>query len=570
MNVQELYQKKLTTAAEAVKAVKSGDWVDYGWCTNHPYTLDKALAARQSELRDVKVRGGVTMWMPEICKAEDAGEHFTWHSWHCSGIDRKIIAKGMGYFSPMRYSELPRFYRDGNATVDVAMIQVTPMDKHGNFSYALACSHLADMLDAAKTVIVEVNENLPWVYGLTGCEINIKDVDMVVEGENPPVAQLGAGGAPRASIELGRGNFKKAERILGTSAAFLVAIALTLTVILQATKEPVLRAFGASDANIGYAVDFITIYLVGTVFVQLTLGLNNFISAQGKTTIAMTSVLIGTGTSIILDPVFIFVLGWGVKGAAVANVIAQLISSVWIILFLASGRSAIRLRPSNIRFNRVIVPILTLGLAPFIMQITECLINVVFNVGLQRYGGDDYVTSMTIITSLMQVVSVLTNGFQQGIQPIIGFNFGARRMDRVRQAIRVAFIAQITSATVLVSILAAFPSVFAAWFTSSPEVIGIVTRMMPVFVAGWGVFGIQMGAQCALVGMGQAKQSVFLAIFRKIIMLVPLALTLPHWIGVTGIFLAEPISDATSGIVAGILFYVTYRSLTRADDAKNR
>ena len=375
---------------------------------------------------------------------------------------------------------------------------------------------------------------------------------------------IGAGGAPRASIELGRGNFKKAERILGTSAAFLVAIALTLTVILQATKEPVLRAFGASDANIGYAVDFITIYLVGTVFVQLTLGLNNFISAQGKTTIAMTSVLIGTGTSIILDPVFIFVLGWGVKGAAVAHVLAQLI---------ASGRSAIRLRPSNIRFNRVIVPILTLGLAPFIMQITECLINVVFNVGLQRYGGDDYVTSMTIITSLMQVVSVLTNGFQQGIQPIIGFNFGARRMDRVRQAIRVAFIAQITSATVLVSLLAAFPSVFAAWFTSSPEVIGIVTRMMPVFVAGWGVFGIQMGAQCALVGMGQAKQSVFLAIFRKIIMLVPLALTLPHWIGVTGIFLAEPISDATSGIVAGILFYVTYRSLTRgriADDAKNR
>ena len=142
MNVQELYQKKLTTAAKAVKAVKSGDWVDYGWCTNHPYTLDKALAARQSELRDVKVRGGVTMWMPEICKAEDAGDHFTWHSWHCSGIDRKIIAKGMGYFSPMRYSELPRFYRDGNAKVDVAMIQVTPMDKHGNFSYALACSHL--------------------------------------------------------------------------------------------------------------------------------------------------------------------------------------------------------------------------------------------------------------------------------------------------------------------------------------------------------------------------------------------------------------------------------------------
>ena len=196
MDYAALYQKKLTSAAEAVKAVKSGDWVDYGWCTNHPYTLDKALAARQNELRDVKVRGGVTMWMPEICKADDAGEHFTWHSWHCSGIDRKIISKGMGYFIPMRYSELPRFYRDGNVSVDVAMIQVTPMDKHGNFSYALASSHLADMLERAKTVIVEVNENLPWVYGLTGCEINVADVDMVVEGENPPVAQLGAGGAP--------------------------------------------------------------------------------------------------------------------------------------------------------------------------------------------------------------------------------------------------------------------------------------------------------------------------------------------------------------------------------------
>ena len=195
MDYSAMYQQKLTTAAEAVKVVKSGDWVDYGWCTNHPIALDKALAARQNELRDVKVRGGVTMWMPEICKAEDAGEHFTWNSWHCSGVDRKVISKGMGYFIPMRYSELPRFYRDGNAAVDVAMIQVAPMDKHGNFSFALAASHLADMLACSKKVIVEVNENMPVVYSLNGGEINIADVDMVVEGENPPVAQLGAGGA---------------------------------------------------------------------------------------------------------------------------------------------------------------------------------------------------------------------------------------------------------------------------------------------------------------------------------------------------------------------------------------
>lgn len=181
MDYQAMYQQKLTTAEEAVKVVKSGDWVDYGWCTNHPIALDKALAARKDELRDVKVRGGVTMWMPEIAKAEDAGEHFTWNSWHCSGIDRKIMTKGMGFFSPMRYSELPRFYRE-NLTVDVAMLQVTPMDSHGNFSFALAASHLADMLEKAKVIILEVNKNMPWVYGLTGCEINIKDVDYVVEG----------------------------------------------------------------------------------------------------------------------------------------------------------------------------------------------------------------------------------------------------------------------------------------------------------------------------------------------------------------------------------------------------
>ncbi|OUQ76021.1 butyryl-CoA:acetate CoA-transferase [Flavonifractor sp. An100] len=197
MDYQKMYQEKLTTAQEAVKVVKSGDWVDYGWCTNHPVALDKALAARKDELFDVKVRGGVTMWMPEIAKAEDAGDHFTWNSWHCSGIDRKIMTKGMGFFSPMRYSELPRFYRE-NVEVDVAMLQVTPMDSHGNFSYALAASHLADMLDKAKVIILEVNKNLPWVYGLTGCEINIKDVDYVVEGDNPEVAQLGGGGEPTA------------------------------------------------------------------------------------------------------------------------------------------------------------------------------------------------------------------------------------------------------------------------------------------------------------------------------------------------------------------------------------
>ncbi|WP_093959899.1 MATE family efflux transporter [Bifidobacterium vansinderenii] len=372
---------------------------------------------------------------------------------------------------------------------------------------------------------------------------------------------IGAGGAPRASIELGRGNFKRAERILGASTAFLVAISIVLMIALQLAKRPILMAFGASDATIEYAVDFITVYLLGTVFIQLTLGLNNFISAQGKTTIAMVSVLIGAGLSILLDPLFIFVFDMGVRGAALANVIAQLISAIWVVAFLCSGRSAIRLRPGNIRFGMIVVPILTLGLAPFIMQITECLINVVFNSGLQRYGGDDYVTAMTIITSLMQLVNVLCTGFQQGIQPIIGFNFGARQYGRVRQAIIMAFATQITSAVVFVALMAVFPGFFVSWFTSNPDVTDIAVRMIPVFMCGWGVFGIQMGTQCALIGMGQAKQSIFLAIFRKIILLVPLAIILPHFMGAFGIFVAEPISDATAGLVAGAIFAVTYRKV---------
>ena len=196
MDYQKMYQEKLTTAEEAVKAVKSGDWVDYGWSATHPVALDKALAARSEELYDVKLRGGVTLWVPEIAKVPDAGKHFTWNSWHCTGADRKVIESGMGYFNPMRYSELPRFYRENLPPVDVAMLQVTPMDEHGNFNFGLEASATADMLAKAKCIIVEVNRNLPWVYGLKGTEVNIKDVAMVVEGDNPPVAELPGAGAP--------------------------------------------------------------------------------------------------------------------------------------------------------------------------------------------------------------------------------------------------------------------------------------------------------------------------------------------------------------------------------------
>lgn len=196
MDYQALYKQKLTTPDEAVKIVKSGDWVDYGWCSTHPRALDRALAARKDELFDVKVRGGISMWTPEITLVEDAPEHFTWNSWHCSGVDRQIIQRGVGFFSPMRYSELPSFYRDCLPPVDVVMLQTTPMDEHGNFNFGLQCSHLDAVISRAKHVIVEVNTNMPWVNGLSGTEVNISHVDAIVEGDNAPLEELSAGGPP--------------------------------------------------------------------------------------------------------------------------------------------------------------------------------------------------------------------------------------------------------------------------------------------------------------------------------------------------------------------------------------
>ena len=195
MDYQAMYQQKLTTAEEAVKVVKSGDWVDYGWCTNHPIALDKALAARKDELRDVKVRGGVTMWMPEFAKAQDAGEHFTWNSWHMSGIERKAVAKGFSFYSPIRYSELPRYYRDLENPVDIAVMQVAPMDEHGYFNFGPSASHLGAACERAKTIIVEVNKNMPRCLGGFENGIHISKVDMIIEGSNPPIAEMGGGAA---------------------------------------------------------------------------------------------------------------------------------------------------------------------------------------------------------------------------------------------------------------------------------------------------------------------------------------------------------------------------------------
>lgn len=368
---------------------------------------------------------------------------------------------------------------------------------------------------------------------------------------------IGMGGAPLASIRLGQGDRRGAERLLGTSVAALLTIAIVVPAILQCFKTPILTLFGASADTLPYAERFLLVYLSGTVFVMATLGLNTFITAQGKARVAMVSTMIGALSSIALDWLFIVRLGMGVEGAALANVIAQALAAAWIVRFLASSRSSIRLRPRDIRLTRLLPGILALGVSPFIMQITESLIQVVFNASLQRYGGDDYVAAMTIMASLNQLLVVFSQGIQQGVQPIIGYNFGARRFDRVRRAYRGTMAVQVAINTTVTTLFALFPAAMASMFTSDASIAGIVTVTLPYFMCGMGVFGIQNVVQCSFVGMGQAKPSLFLAIFRKVILLVPLALALPHvaGLGVTGVFLAEPISDVTSALVAGWLFH---------------
>lgn len=368
-------------------------------------------------------------------------------------------------------------------------------------------------------------------------------------------AFIGAGGAPLAAIALGKGDKERAEKILGSGFTVLLCFSAVLTVFFMIFKRPLLFMFGASDQTIGYAQQYITIYLVGTVFVQLSLGLNMFISSQGQAKIAMLSVLIGAVTNIALDPVFIFVLHMGVRGAALATILSQAVSAVWIVHFLTSKKSTMRIRKKYMRPDfRIIGSIMALGISPFIMQATESAINIVLNRGLQTYGGDLYVGSMTILQSVMQLITVPIQGFTQGIQPIISYNFGAHKFDRVKKTYRLAIGFTFTVATVCCLCTVSFPKVFAGIFTTDQELIALVGKVMPIFMAGIWIFGLQMGCQTTFMGLGQAKISLFIALLRKVILLIPLALILPKFFGVMGVYYAEPISDITAAATAGIIF----------------
>lgn len=367
-------------------------------------------------------------------------------------------------------------------------------------------------------------------------------------------AIVGGGGAPLAAIALGQNDRERAGRILGNGVLLLVAFTVVTSLTAYVFMEPLLLLTGASVHTLGYAVDYLSVYLMGTIFVELSTGLNTFINAQGRPAVAMYSVLIGAVLNIALDPLFIFAFGMGVKGAAVATVISQACSAVWVLRFLTSSRASLRIEWRYVRPERkVIVPIVALGVSPFIMASTESLVGFVLNTGLKRFG-DIYVSTLTVLQSAMQFGSVPMTGFAQGFVPIVSYNYGHGDVDRVKSCFRVAVTVMFTFNLVLMLFMIFFPHVVASAFTDDVVLIGSVGVMMPLFLSGMTIFGLQRTCQNMFVALGQAKISIFIALLRKVILLVPLALVLPRWFGVKGVFAAEAVADATAAICCTLIF----------------
>ncbi|MCM1088397.1 MAG: MATE family efflux transporter [Muribaculaceae bacterium] len=379
-------------------------------------------------------------------------------------------------------------------------------------------------------------------------------------------AFISNGAAPLAAIWLGKKDREHAEKILGNSVTFLFFCTVVLMVFFYAFQRPLLYLFGASDATIGYAVSYISIYLIGTIFVELSLGLNAFIICQSQSKTAMYSVLIGAVANIILDPIFIFAFGLGVKGAAIATVISQALSAIWVVGFLTGKKTSLRIRRDCMKPDKaILISIFSLGISPFIMRATESFISIVLNHGLQTYGGDLYVGSMTIMQSVMQIFSAPIGGFTQGISPVISYNYGAGNFERVKEVYRwmigICFGFMLLSATSAV----VFPEWYAAFFTDDTELIALVGRTMPVFMSGMMIFGLQNGIQPTFLALGQAKISLFIAVFRKIILLIPLAIIFPRFFGVMGVYYSEPVSDILSAVTATILFLCNIKKMLSAE-----
>lgn len=380
-------------------------------------------------------------------------------------------------------------------------------------------------------------------------------------------AIVGNGGSPLAAIQMGKKDIKGAEKIMNQGVMMLLFFSVSLTALFFLVRKPFLYAFGASSDTIEYALQYLDIYLLGTIFVMMALGLNMYITSQGFAKTAMLSVLIGAGINIILDPILIFGLHMGVRGAAIATIFSQACSALWVIRFLCSDKSYIRIKKEYLKPDwKVIVSIVGLGISPFIMQATESLINVVFNSGLQHYGNDLYVGSMTILQSVMQLIVIPISGLTMGTQPIISYNYGAKNLKRVKKTISIVVGISFLTTTVYCLACVIFPRAFAGLFTTNIDLLHIVEQVLPVFMAGIWIFGIQMSCQAAFMGMGQAKISLFLAVLRKVILLIPLALILPRYMGVMGIYYSEPVADILAAVTTGCLFVRFFWKLFKAKE----
>lgn len=382
-------------------------------------------------------------------------------------------------------------------------------------------------------------------------------------------ALVSMGGAPRASIMMGRDNKEEAERILGNCTSMLVLVAVIVTMVSQIWGQDILLLFGASESTLPYAWAYMQIYSLGTIFVQLALGLNAFINAQGFARTGMLTVVIGAVCNIILDPIFIFGLHMGVRGAALATILSQGVSSVWIVRFLLGKETTLRIRKGNLKIRpKTVGPCIALGVAPFIMQFTESVLNICFNTSLLKYGGDVAVGAMTILSSVMQMSMLPIQGLTQGAQPIIGFNYGAKKMDRVKKTFRLLFVSCVAFTAVIWLICMILPQAFILIFTDQAELIAFTKWAIRIYMAVSVIFGVQISCQQTFIALGNAKTSVFLALLRKVILLIPLIYILPAFMEdkLMAVFLAEPVADVIAVTTTSILFYRTYRTLDKAQE----
>ena len=375
-------------------------------------------------------------------------------------------------------------------------------------------------------------------------------------------ALVGSGGAPRASIFMGKQEPENAEKTLGNCFIAQLVISAILTAVLLIWGKPLLLAFGASENTISYAADYMAVYGLGTVFVQLTLGMNAFITAQGKTLTAMLSVVIGAVLNIALDPLFIYGLHMGVQGAALATILSQAASCAWVLIFLFSKRSLLRLKPKNFALSpKLLLPSLALGTASFIMQASESVISVCFNASLLRYGGDIAVGAMTILTSVMQFAMLPMQGIAQGAQPILSYNYGARNVQRVKKTFRLLLTVCLSYSVVLWAFVMGFPGAFAAIFTPDAALRDFAGWALQIYFGGMVIFGVQIACQMTFVSLGKAGCSVTVAVVRKFILLLPLIYLMPALMenDTKAVFTAEPVADIIAVLFTTVLFVFQFR-----------